>query len=112
MFLRNIKITKNPFIFFLPALLFYAIFIFILSDNALWGDENIYIGFANNLLHGFYSEQAPKISLSNGPGCSLFILPFVALHLPLVAIRLLNAILLYLSVILLYKVLIKFISYR
>jgi 4-amino-4-deoxy-L-arabinose transferase-like glycosyltransferase len=112
MLLRDIKIIKNPFLFFLPVLVFYVIFIFILSNNVLWGDEHIYIGYANNLLHGFYSSPPPKVSLSDGPGYSLFILPFVALHLPLIAIRLLNAVLLYLSVILLFKVLIKFVPFK
>jgi hypothetical protein len=78
----------------------------------LWGDEDIYIGYANNLTHGFYSAPEPEISLPVGPGYSLFILPFVALDLPLIAIRLLNAVLLYLSVILLFKVLVKFVPFK
>lgn len=110
--LTNIKVTRNPFLLFLPPLMFYIIFIFILSNNALWGDEYIYVGYAKNLLNGFYSEPAPKISLSDGPGYSLFIMPFMALKLPLIVIRLLNALLLYLSVIVLCKVLIKFVPYN
>ena len=70
------------------------------------------MAYANNLTHGFYSSPAPNVSLSDGPGYSLIILPFIALHLPLITIRLLNAVLLYLSVILLFKVLIKFASFK
>ncbi|MEO8764165.1 MAG: glycosyltransferase family 39 protein [Ginsengibacter sp.] len=108
----NSGIKTNPFIFFLPALLFYTIFIIIISNDVLWGDEALYINYAQNLLHGFYSDPPPKITLSDGPGYSLFILPFIALHLPFIVIRLMNAVLIYLSVILLYKVLVKFVPVK
>ena len=112
MLLRNIKITKNPFLLFLPFLVFYAIFIFRISNNVLWGDEHIYVGFAKNMLQGFYSAPPPKVNLADGPGYPIFILPFIALDLPLIVIRLSNAVLLYLSVIILFKVLIKFVAFR
>jgi len=112
MLMRNIKITKNPFLLFLPFLFFYVIFILAVQDNILWGDENIYLSYADNLSHGFYSPAPPNVSLDVGPGYPVFLLPFVALHLPLIIIRLLNAILLYLSIVLLFKVLIKFVSFK
>ena len=112
MLMRNIKITKNPFLLFLPFLFFYVVFILAVESNALWGDENIYLSYADNLSHGFYSPPPPNVSLDDGPGYPLLISPFVALHLPLITIRLLNAILLYLSIVLLFEVLIKFVSFK
>jgi len=112
MSMRNIKITKNPFLLFLPFLFFYVIFILAVESNALWGDENIYLSYADNLSHGFYSLPPPNVSLDDGPGYPLLISPFVALHLPLITIRLLNAILLYLSIVLLFEVLIRFVSFK
>jgi Dolichyl-phosphate-mannose-protein mannosyltransferase len=112
MLLRNIKINKNPFLLFLPFLFLYVIFILLVQNNALWGDENIYISYASNLSHGFYSPPSPNVSLDVGPGYPLIISPFIAMHLPLITIRLLNAIFLYLSIVLLFEVLIKFVSFK
>lgn len=108
----NIKITRNPYIIFLPFLLLYAVIVLILQDNTLWGDEIRHFNEVQNLLHGFYSHPAPNIELRNGPGYPLLILPFIAMHVPLVIIKLFNAVFLYLAVVFLFKSLIQFVSFR
>lgn len=108
--MKNIRLTRNPFLLFSPFLLFYLIVVLVLQNNVFWGDEMSYYNQAQNLLHGFYSPPAPDIHLRNGPGYPILILPFVALHIPLVYIKLLNAFFLYLSVVFLYKTLVEIVS--
>jgi 4-amino-4-deoxy-L-arabinose transferase-like glycosyltransferase len=69
----------------------------------LYGDEGRYIGFAQNLFHGFYSPAAPNINLWNGPGYPLVLMPFIALHIPSIYLSLSNALFMYLSVVFLYQ---------
>jgi 4-amino-4-deoxy-L-arabinose transferase-like glycosyltransferase len=76
----------------------------------LTGDEPRYLGFANNLLHGYYSTPAPDILLWNGPGYPLILAPFLAFHSPLIILDLLNAVFYYLSVVFLFKTLITFVN--
>jgi 4-amino-4-deoxy-L-arabinose transferase-like glycosyltransferase len=76
------------------------------------GDEVRYLGFAMNILHGFYSPPAPDIYLTNGPGYPILIVPFLALNLPLVCITIMNALFYYFSLILVYKALQQFVSIR
>ncbi|MEO5893871.1 MAG: glycosyltransferase family 39 protein [Ferruginibacter sp.] len=49
--------------------------------------------------------------LGNGPGYSIILIPFVALHVPLIGITLLNAVFYYLSVVLLFKTILQFASF-
>src|SRR5688572_4691293 len=88
-FFRNwSKLAANPFILFLPFLIFFIAYILIKNNNAFESDEERYYIFAQHLLNGYYSDPAPKINLWNGPGYPIFLMPFVALGLPLVIIPL------------------------
>src|SRR5450631_2442808 len=89
--LKNSAIFKNPFVIFLPFLLFYSVYVLIFYNKTLQGDEVRHIQFATNLLHGFYSSPPPKISLDIGPGYPLFLLFFVRLGLPFFYACLMNA---------------------
>jgi hypothetical protein len=111
-FFKKIKLTRNPYLIFLPFLLIFIIFILAFQANALEGDEGRYLSFAQNLLHVFYSPPAPDINLWNGPGYPIILMPFVALHLPLICITLLNGVFYYLSIVLLFKALRQIASFR
>lgn len=101
----NIKLKRNPFLLFSPFLLYYVYYILKHKWPVLYGDEPRYIGFAVNLLHGFYSPPAPGINLWNGPGYPIVLMPCAALHLPVIFYLLLNALFYYFSIIFLYKAL-------
>jgi 4-amino-4-deoxy-L-arabinose transferase-like glycosyltransferase len=101
----NFKFTKNPYLLFLPFLLFLMVFVLLFHTNSNEGDEGRYLMFAQNLLHGFYSPPPPDINLWNGPGYPIVLMPFVGLRLPLICMTLMNAIFYYLSIILLFKAL-------
>jgi Dolichyl-phosphate-mannose-protein mannosyltransferase len=101
----NKSFTRNPWILFLPFLVFYACFIIINKWPVLYGDEIRYINFAHNLIHGFYSPPAPHVNLWSGPGYPILLLPFIALKIPVLYITLLNALFLYLAIVFLYKAL-------
>jgi hypothetical protein len=73
--MKNIKITKNPFLLFLPFLILYTILIIVFAKNEYRGDEVRYLNYAKNLIHGFYSPPYPHIDLGNGPGYSILIAP-------------------------------------
>jgi 4-amino-4-deoxy-L-arabinose transferase-like glycosyltransferase len=106
------KLYKNCFALYLPLFVFYAFYIIKYRYPALWGDEPRYLGFAANLLHGFYSPPAPDINLWNGPGYPMMLMPFVALHTSMVCISLLNAAFMYLAVVFLHKALAFFVKPR
>ena len=101
----NSKFKRNPFLLFSPFLLYYVYYVLKHKWPVLYGDEPRYIGFAENLLHGFYSPPAPGINLWNGPGYPIALMPCAALHLPVIFYPLLNALFYYFSIILLYKAL-------
>jgi 4-amino-4-deoxy-L-arabinose transferase-like glycosyltransferase len=109
--LKKIRITKNPYLLFLPFLLIYLIFI-ILNTTANKWDEPRYLIYAYNLLHGFYSPPAPDVDLISGPGYPILLMPFVALHLPKISIVLMNGVFQYLSIIFLFKTLQQFVSFK
>ena len=109
---KNSRITRNPFLLFLPFLLLYTGFVSLLHSNTLWGDEIRHYISAQDLLNGFYSPAPPNISLETGPGYPLLILPFLKFHLPLICIKLLNAVFQYLSIIFLFKALLHVVSFR
>jgi 4-amino-4-deoxy-L-arabinose transferase-like glycosyltransferase len=67
-----------------------------------WGrppiqDETRYLGFADNLTHGFYSPR-DAVQLWSGPGYPLLLAPFRAIRFGPGALRLLNAPLLFAAV--------------
>ncbi len=99
------KITRNPFLLYLPFLFFYAYVIVNNKWPTLYGDEIRYVEFAHNLIHGYYSPSSPHINLWSGPGYPLILLPFIAVHVPVLYITLLNAFYQYLAVVFLYKAL-------
>jgi 4-amino-4-deoxy-L-arabinose transferase-like glycosyltransferase len=110
--MQNIKVTKNPFLLFLPFLIIYTIFIIVFAKNEYYGDEVRYLNFAKNLIHGFYSPPYPYIDLGNGPGYSILISPLVAINAPLIAVKLLNAVSFYFSIVFLFKALQQIVSYK
>lgn len=87
----------------IPFLLLYIAVCILLSKDTLEGDEGRYLGFADNLLHGFYSPPYPDIDLWNGPGYPVFLAPLIFFRIPLMVLRLINGLLLYCSLILSYK---------
>lgn len=108
---KSIKITKNPYLLFLPFLIILIIFAILNPTNG-YGDEDRYLTFARNLIHGFYSPPPPNVRLTNGPGYPIVLMPFVALKLPLIYITLLNPFFYYFSIIFLYKALQKVVSQK
>ena len=99
----TIRFLENkPFITFLPFLIFYCIFVACSSYKYDIGDAPRYLQFADNLLHGFYSDPQ-DINLWNGPGYPLILVPFVALKQPLWVIATANAFFMYFSVVYVYK---------
>ena len=60
-------------------------------------DETRYLGFADNLTHGFYSPR-DSVQLWSGPGYPLLLAPFRAIGFGPGALRLLNAPLLFAAV--------------
>lgn len=109
--IKKNKITRNPYLLFLPFLIVFIIYVFLNPTNGQ-GDEKRYLMFAQNLVHGFYSPLAPNINLTNGPGYPIILMPFVALGLPLVCMTLLNAFFYYLSIIFLFRALQQIVPYR
>jgi hypothetical protein len=103
--IKNIKVPENPFILFSPFLALYIIITIHFQTNQYYGDEDFYLYFAHNLLHGFYSPPPPKIVLHYGPGYPLFLVPFVALNIPHLFIKLMNPVFNYLSIIFIFKAL-------
>jgi len=103
--LKNSAIFKNPFVIFLPFLLFYSTYVLIFYNKTLWGDELRHIQFATNLAHGFFSPPPPKIMLDMGPGYPLFLSIFVVLGLPFFWACLINAVFNYLAIVFLFKAL-------
>ena len=97
------KLSRYPFLVFLPFLFYYGYLIVLNKWPTYYGDEVRYVQFAKNLLHGFYSPPAPHIDLWNGPGFPLLLAPFIAFHIPALYITLMNAVYQYLSVVFLYK---------
>jgi 4-amino-4-deoxy-L-arabinose transferase-like glycosyltransferase len=109
---KNFKLSENPFLLFLPFLILYLAFILVFSKDASFGDEDRYIYYADNLLHGFYSPPYPRIDLGNGPGYPFMLVPFVALGIPFIWIKLLNAVFYYFSSVFLFKSLKQIVSHK
>ena len=110
--MKNIKMTRNPFLLFLPFLILFITIALIFPTHGNDNDEARYLMFAQNMLHGFYSPPAPNIDLGNSPGYSIILMPFIALSLPLISITILNAFFYYLSIVFLFKTLEQLVSFR
>ena len=91
MVIKKIKI-------FLPLLLLYTAIILTYSASDIFFDEVRYVGYAKNLLEGHYSPR-DNISLINGPGYPIFLVPFIFLKVPWLIPKLMNGILLFAAVI-------------
>lgn len=109
---RDFKESTNPYILFLPFFILYVVLILIFSSSNHSGDENRYLLYAENLIHGFYTLPAADLDLGNGPGYSLIITPFVALKLPLISIKFMNVLFYYFSIVLLFKSLQRIATFR
>ncbi|OCX51081.1 hypothetical protein BEL04_20410 [Mucilaginibacter sp. PPCGB 2223] len=97
------KLTRNPFLTFLPFLLYYVYIILHNRQHGMHGDELRYINFADHLIHGFYSPPWPFVNLWNGPGYPLILTPFAWWHISPLYQALMNAPFLYLAVVFLYR---------
>ncbi len=111
--IKNLKLTKNPFLLFLPFLILYLVLILIFATNEVSrDDQGRFLIYAQNLLHGFYSPPPPNIDLGNGPGYPILLVPFIALRLPLIYMQLMNAVFYYLSIVFLFKSMQQIVSFR
>ncbi len=109
--IKKNNITHNPFLLFLPFLIFYVAVILIFAKSISEGDEGKYLMYAQNLSQGFYTSLS-NLDLGNGPGYPIIITPFVALNFSLIYIKLLNALFYYFSNILLYKALQQIVPFK
>lgn len=94
-------INKYAILKLLPVLFIYIIIVIVVSDNTLVLDEVRYKWYADNLTHGFYSP-ADNVTLWNGPGYPLFLVPFVFIKLPVFFLKFLNAVLMFLAMVLFF----------
>ena len=99
------NVKQSPYFLFSPFLVYYVYRVLKFKYPVLYGDEPRYVGFASNLIHGFYSPPAPDINLWSGPGYPVVLMPCAALHLPIIWYPLLNALFFYLSVVFFYQAL-------
>ena len=82
--------VPRPAFFLLPLLGLYLAVVFVASTNAFEGDEGGYVENASRIVH-WQAASAQDHHLWWGPGYSLVLIPFVALHLPWIAAKCLNA---------------------
>src|SRR6185436_9581786 len=107
---ESLKSIKNPYLIFLPFLVFFIGYVVYFLTDGVSGDQPRYLMYAQNLLHGSYSP--PELDLRNGPGYPIVLVPFVALNLPLASMTILNAVFHYLSIVFLFKALQQVVSYK
>lgn len=98
------RLSRNPFILFLPFLFIYICIVLLGHKDAMEGDEGRYVQYAQNLLNGYYSPPG-EVYLWNGPGYPIILMPFMVMKLPLICSALMNAFFQYLSVVYLFKAL-------
>jgi 4-amino-4-deoxy-L-arabinose transferase-like glycosyltransferase len=108
---RNIRVTENPYLLFLPFLLLYILFVLIFQHSSLQGDEDRFLLYAKNLTIGYYSPPS-HITLGQGPGYSVILTPFLVFDLPLLYVKLMNPLFHYLSIIFLFKALKRIVSFK
>jgi 4-amino-4-deoxy-L-arabinose transferase-like glycosyltransferase len=102
--MKKIFLIKNPYLFFLPFLIFYIILVVIFPTTGTDGDESRYLIYARYMIDGTLPLTDLNFDhLGNGPGYSIILIPFVALNVSLIWIGILNAFLFYLSIVLLFK---------
>lgn len=94
-----------------PLFGIYIFIVLVASTNTFQGDESRYVLFANNLSQGFYSSS-DNITLTNGPGYPIVLLPFVIFKLPWIMAKLLNALFLFWGMIYFYNALRFYMSER
>lgn len=94
--------TNKPQILLYLFLPFYFALVFRLHKDSMEGDEQSYMYFANNLINGYYSPEAPDINLWHGPGYPMIVVFFLIFNKPFILITLSNAIFQFLSVMFLY----------
>lgn len=109
--LKN-KILNNPYLLFFPFLVAFIVYVLISPPDVSCGDQDRYLGCAQNLINGFYSPPAPNIDLTNGPGYPIILVPVLFFKLPYICITLMNAFFYYFSIILLYKALKEVVSFN
>lgn len=100
------RITKNPWLVFLPFFLLYLLIVILLRKEILGGDAGRYLSNAEDLLKGSYPY------LWNAPGYPLFLVPFVLSKMPYITITICNAIFRYLSNVYLYRTIAQYTSHR
>lgn len=84
----------------------YLLVVLAASQDQFQDDEGVYVGYATNLVHGFYTYRDPvRMNLWCGPGYPLLLAPFVALGVPWLAAKVLNALLLLGGVLLFFQTL-------
>ena len=109
--MKDIKPTRNPFLLFAPFLILYFIVIIIFRPTGMVGDESRYLIYAQYMINGFLPDSEINFdTLGNGPGYSIILIPFVALHISVLWMTLINAIFYYLSIVFLYKALLQFVN--
>ncbi|MEL4457162.1 glycosyltransferase family 39 protein [Lutimonas vermicola] len=102
--MRSIKFPKNPYVLFFPFLILYIIYVSVFSRDVNYGDQGMYLKWAEYLLTVDFKEPLnDNGSIPNGPGYPIILIPFVLFKLPLICITLLNALLYYFSIILIFK---------
>ncbi len=106
-------ILKSPYLIFAPFLILYIALVIIFPTDGMSGDEGRYLIYAHYMLTGKLPLNEINIDiLGNGPGYSIILIPFVALHIPVIWIALMNCFFYYFSIILLFKALSKIVSFR
>ncbi|MBD0852600.1 hypothetical protein [Maribacter arenosus] len=94
----NWKSHNSSVLSFLPLLVLYIAVVLVFSSNVLEGDEFRHLHYAENLIHGFYTE-ADNPELLNGPGYPLVLAPFLAINSGFLILKLLNAIFVFIGVV-------------
>lgn len=109
--MRKIFLIKNPFLFFLPFLIFYIILVVIFPTTGTDGDESRYLIYARYMIDGTLPLTDLNFDhLGNGPGYSIILIPFIVFNVSLIWIGIMNAVLFYLSVVLLFNSAKKFVK--
>lgn len=96
----NIKFLPLLFLYFFGTIIILEFF----ADTLFCWNHGRYIWFAQNLSQGFYSPKN-EITLVNGPGYPIALLPLVLLKLPLLTAKLLNPLFLFIAILYFYHTL-------
>ena len=96
---------------FLPLLGFYIVLVLVFSTDDLVGDEFRHVYYADNIVHGFYTN-ADNPELINGPGYPLVLAPFLGMNAGYLCLRLLNALFVFVALVYFKKTLAFFIKER